>query len=116
MSDGCSCLSSNRHWVAARLQASVLLRTWDTEMNAATYSRESALNRKAYENLREHIRRAYSGQYVALANGRLIGAGSTFDSARALVDQLDPAPEYFLVFPADAEPDFGLVLDLSGSA
>lgn len=83
-------------------------------MDVATYTRESALNRRAYEQFREHIRQAYAGQYVALAEGRIIGTAGTFDEARALIDQLDPVPIYFVVFPAGGEPDFDLVYDLGG--
>ena len=84
-------------------------------MDMATFTTESTLNRQAYEQLREHIRREYAGQYVALAHGKVIGAASTFDAARSLVARLAIVPEYYLVFPADGEPDFGLVYDLSGS-
>lgn len=83
-------------------------------MDVSTFDRESALNRRAFEQLREHIRRDYAGRYVALAEGRIVGAAETFDAARALIDQLDPVPAYFLVFPATAEPDFDLVFDLAG--
>ena len=84
-------------------------------MDIATFTRESALNRQAYHRLRAGIRLDYKGKYVALAYGKLLGAAPTFDEARALVAGLDPAPEYYLVFPADGEPDFDLVLDLAGS-
>jgi len=83
-------------------------------VDAATFARESALNRQAYEAVRERIRRDHAGHYVALAGGRVVGAATTFDAARALVSQLEPAPEYYLVFPAEVEPDFGLVYDLAG--
>jgi len=85
-------------------------------VNLATYQKESALNRRAYERLRDQIRRDYAGQYVALANGKVIGAAPSFAAARALVEHLDRVPEYFLVFPAHSEPDFDLVYDLAGSA
>ncbi len=85
-------------------------------MDTATFMRESALNRQAYEKLRERIRRDYPGMYVVLTHGNLLGAASTFDAARSLVHDLPVMPEYYLVFPADAEPDFDLVYDLSGSA
>ncbi len=81
-------------------------------MDLATFKRESDLNRQAYERLREVIRRDYAGKYVALANGRMIGADASFDAACALVTDLDPAPEFYLVFPAEDEPHFGLVYDL----
>ena len=84
-------------------------------MDIATFTKESARNRQAYEHLREHIQREYAGKYVALAHGKVVGAASTFDAARALVNGLDVVPEYYLVFPANAEPDFDLVYDLAGS-
>ncbi len=81
-------------------------------MDMATFTRESALNRQAYEQLRERIRKEYPGKYVALAQGKLIGAADTFDAARAIVDRLDDVPEYYLVFRAEEEPSFGLDYDL----
>lgn len=85
-------------------------------MDRATFARESALNRQAYLRLREQIRRDHAGEYVAIANGKLIGAANSFDAARALVEKLEPRPEYYLVFPASAEPNVELVYDLAGSA
>jgi hypothetical protein len=84
-------------------------------MNLATFTKESALNRQAFQQLRAQIRRDHSGQYVALAHGKILGAAPTFDEARALVNRLSPVPEYYLVFPADIEPDFDLAYDLAGS-
>jgi hypothetical protein len=84
-------------------------------VNITTFTRESAVNRQAYDRLRSDIRRDHAGKYVALANGRLIGAAPTFDEAQALVKRLRPVPEYYLVFPADIEPDFELAYDLAGS-
>jgi hypothetical protein len=84
-------------------------------VDLSTYTKESTLNRKAYEQLRDHIRREYAGKYVALAHGNVVGVASTFDAARHLVEQLKPTPEYDLVFPASIEPDFDLVYDLVGS-
>jgi hypothetical protein len=51
-----------------------------------------------------------------MAFGKVIGASGSFDAARELVEQLDPVPEYFLVFPAGTEPDFDLIYDLSWNA
>jgi hypothetical protein len=84
-------------------------------VDMATFTKESALNRQAYEHLREYIRREYAGKHVALAHGRVIGAASTSYEARALVEQLEIVPEYYLVFPANVDPEFDLVYDLSGS-
>jgi hypothetical protein len=84
-------------------------------MDMATYMKESALNRQAYERLRDHIRREYAGKHVALAHGKVVGAANTFDAARALVERLENVPEYYLVFPANVEPNFDYIYDLSGA-
>jgi hypothetical protein len=84
-------------------------------MDMATFTKESTLNRQAFDKLREQIKREYTGLHVAMAHGKVVGSASTFDAARALVDRLENAPEYYLVFPANGEPDFGLIYDLSGS-
>ena len=83
-------------------------------MDLATFTRDSALNRHAYERARTQIRRDFAGQYVALTQGKVLGAAATFDKAHALVKHLDPVPEYYLVFPAEVEPDFELAYDLAG--
>jgi hypothetical protein len=80
-------------------------------MDMATYKRETAINKPAYERLREQIRRDHQGQYIALANGQLIAATATFDEAEEAVQRLDPVPEYYLIFPAEIEPDFELAYD-----
>jgi hypothetical protein len=82
-------------------------------MDRATYEREAAVNRKAYEALRDRIRREYAGQYVALAQGRLVAAALDFDEARAAIHRLEPEPEVYFIFPAEREPDFGLANDIS---
>jgi len=84
-------------------------------VDLATYSRESSSNRQAYQQMRDHIRRTYAGQYVALTLGKVIGAANSFDEARDLVHRLNPVPEYYLVFPAGMEPDFDLIYALSGN-
>jgi Family of unknown function (DUF5678) len=75
-------------------------------MDAATFERETALNRQAYEAMRGQVRREYAGCYVALGQGRILASAPTYDEAMAAVQQLRPAPEFFLVFPADEEPAF----------
>jgi hypothetical protein len=84
-------------------------------MNIATFAKESALNRRAYDELREQIRRDYTGQYVVLAHGKVRGTAPTFDEAQALAAELEMAHEYYLIFPADEEPDFELAYDLAGN-
>jgi hypothetical protein len=75
-------------------------------MDQATFERELQLNRQAYEKLREQIRRDYAGKYVGIGEGRLIAAATTFENVQAAIEQLQPVPEYFLIFPADEEPPF----------
>ncbi|HEV3262528.1 MAG TPA: DUF5678 domain-containing protein [Gemmataceae bacterium] len=75
-------------------------------MDFATFEQETAVNRKAYETLREQIRRDHAGQYVAMAHGRVIATAATYDDTMAAVEQRKPVPEYFLVFPAEEEPTF----------
>jgi hypothetical protein len=75
-------------------------------MDAAVFERETARNRRAYEALREQIRREYAGLYVALGEGRVLAVAPSYDEAMAAVQRLQPVPEYFLVFPADDEPIF----------
>jgi hypothetical protein len=78
-------------------------------MDQATFERAMALNRQAYEKLREQIRRDYSGQYVGIAQGRLIKAAASYDEVRAAIGQLKPTPECYLIFEADDEPLFEVI-------
>jgi hypothetical protein len=80
-------------------------------MDLTTYERETAINRKAYDGLKDQIRRDYAGQYVALGLGRVLAVAPTFDETKAAVEQMQPAPEYFLIFPAEDDPPFELVYD-----
>ena len=75
-------------------------------MNQAEFEQAEALNRQAYEKLREQIRRDWAGKYVGIAEGRFIAAANTFEEIQAAMNKLQPVPEYFLVFPADEEPPF----------
>src|ERR1043166_7422758 len=65
-------------------------------MDMAAFARESALNRQAFEQLREQIRRQFVGKYVLLTGGKVLGAADSFDAARALLDKLEVVPEYYL--------------------
>jgi hypothetical protein len=75
-------------------------------MDQATFEHQLHLNRQAYEKLRDQIRRDYAGQYVGIAEGRLIAAANTFEEVEAAMEKLQPVPEYSLIFPADDEPPF----------
>jgi Family of unknown function (DUF5678) len=80
-------------------------------MDQATFDRETAIHRKAYEALKEQIRTEYAGKYIALAYGRIVAASPSYDEVEAAVEQLQPKPEYYLIFPAEMEPPFEPVLD-----
>jgi len=78
-------------------------------MDIATYERETAINRKAYEALKDKIRTEYAGKYVALGSGRILAVAPTFDEVKAALDRLPDVPESYFVFPAEMEPHFELV-------
>jgi len=80
----------------------------------ATFDRELDLNRQVYEKLQEQIRRDYAGQYVGIAEGRLIAVALTFDEVRAAIEGLKPTPECFLIFEAGEEPIFDMIDDFCG--
>ena len=55
-------------------------------MDESKFDEEMALNRAAFEQLRSQIRRDYTGQYVAIAFGRIIAVSPNFDEAVAAVN------------------------------
>ena len=75
-------------------------------MDEATFARETARNRDAYEQLREQIRRDHAGHYVALGDGRILASSADYDEVKAAVQQLQPVPVFYLIFPAENEPPF----------
>jgi hypothetical protein len=75
-------------------------------MDLATFERETARNRKAYQESREQIRRRYAGQYIAPTDGQVVAAAPSFDAVQAAIERLPRLPEYFLIFSADEDPVF----------
>lgn len=75
-------------------------------MSEEAFEREVALNREAWERLRDQLRRDHKDGYIVIAHGRLIDTPATFEEAEAAIKQLRPAPRFFLLFPADDEPHF----------
>ena len=51
-----------------------------------------------------------------MAHGGVIGTAEKFDDARALIERLEPVPEFYTVFSADDEPNFDLDYDFHGAA
>jgi hypothetical protein len=82
-------------------------------MTLETYQQQSAIHRRLYESLREQICRDHQGKYIALAQGRLVAIAPTYDEARSAIEQLEPVPEYYLIFPAEMEPAFELAYDFA---
>ncbi len=74
----------------------------------ATFDKEMPLNRQAWQAMREQIRRDHLGQFVALAQGRLVAVAPTFHEAEAAVQALQPVPDCYVVFNTDNEPPFDL--------
>ncbi len=80
-------------------------------MTISSFQSEAALNKAAYERLREKIQHATRGHYAAIAQGHLISIAPTFEEAVAAVEKLQPSPEHSLVFPVDEEPAFDVIDD-----
>ena len=75
-------------------------------MDQASFEQALELNRQTYEKLRDQIRRDYAGQYIGIAEGRLIAVAPSYNEVRAAIEQLNPSPECFLIFEAEDEPLF----------
>ncbi len=69
----------------------------------STYEEEKQRNVEAYERLKNEILAKYKGQYVAIADGRLIKVSPSFDEA----DEAVKGYRHRLVFPADVGPILG---------
>ena len=73
-------------------------------MHPMKFDEELALNRAAYEQMKDRLIRDHAGQCVVIAHGRLIAVAPTFEEATAVVDQIEPTPKHVAVFPAGEEP------------
>ena len=73
-------------------------------MKDDNFDHELAENRKAYEALRDEIRRQHKGKYVAMAFGKIICISPDFDEAVRALDSLQPEPISAAVFAAEEEP------------
>jgi hypothetical protein len=80
-------------------------------MDMATYERETEINRKAYEQLKQQIQTEHAGKYIALGSGRILAVAPTYDEVEAALEKLQDLPESYFVFPAEMEPHFELVCD-----
>ena len=80
-------------------------------MNVISFEEQIDFNRRAYESLRDQIRRDYAGRYVALSDGKVVASAATYDDVLASVRRLVPNPECYFIFHADDEPNFEIVTD-----
>lgn len=71
----------------------------------STFEEERERDLAAYERLKEEIVTNYLGQYVAIADGRLVLASESFDEAYDAVKNYRHA----LVFQAGTQPHTGIV-------
>ncbi len=69
----------------------------------SSYEEEKRKNLDAYRKLKDEIRAKYLGQYVAIADGRLVKVSPSFEAA----DEAVRAYGHRLVFPAGEEPEIG---------
>lgn len=67
------------------------------------YEEEKRKNLDAYQSLKDEIRANYLGQYVAIADGRLVKVSPSFKEA----DEAVKSYRHRLVFPAGEEPEIG---------
>ena len=69
----------------------------------SVYEQEKQKNMEAYNRLKEEFQTKYEGQYVAIADGRLIKVSPSFDEADRAVRNY----RHRLVFPVGDEPEIG---------
>jgi hypothetical protein len=67
------------------------------------YEEEKHKNLDAYQRLKGEIRAKYLGQYIAIADGRLVKVSPSFKEA----DDAVKSYRHRLVFPAGEEPEIG---------
>jgi hypothetical protein len=75
-------------------------------MSRSQFDAELEANRRAFQELREQIRRDHAGKYVGMAFGRIVAVDREYDTVVAMVDSMKPAPACSLVFAAEDDPLF----------
>jgi hypothetical protein len=77
------------------------------------YEAELELNKRAFSEQREQIRRDYAGQWIGFAFGRVIAADSDLDKVAEALNALDPQPISACGFRAEDDPAFEVVDSVS---
>ena len=60
-------------------------------------------NDEAYKRLRSRLERAYRGQFVAIAQGKLVAAGSTLEEVTTRAESTVPGVTHRLIFKVGEE-------------
>ena len=58
---------------------------------------ERSRNEEAYQRLRRNLEREYHGQFVVIAQGKLVAAGPTLEEALAQAESIAPQASHRLV-------------------
>ena len=77
--------------------------------NAGTFQHEAEVNETFYKAMKDTLREQYGSQYVGIAKGRFIAADPDFSKVIAVIQELKPKPEHYIVYPADQEAILGTV-------
>jgi hypothetical protein len=85
------------------------LGTNECKQMMSRYDEECCRDKAAWEQLRAEVRQKYLGQYVGLAQGRIVAASKSFDDVVKELERIQPKPVHMLVFPAEEEPPFAIV-------
>ena len=68
------------------------------------YQTQKVANLQAYEQVKHQIRRLYSGQYVVIAQGKILLSAPTYQEAWEHTKHIAPDARHFLIFPANRAP------------
>lgn len=77
--------------------------------NLDQFERERAILAEAYASHKDQWRREYAGQFIGLAFGRVVAAGTDYEQVAAKMEALQPAPAFCAIFPAGEEPLFDVI-------
>ena len=64
---------------------------------------ERARNEEAYRRLRDKLKQEYRGQFVAIARGKLVAAGSTLEEVTTQAEAVAPGVTHRLIFKVGEE-------------